>query len=73
MTSLPISVMILGVGDADFTEMKALDKYQSLKSVVEFVSMNEILKEAVDNYSYDYLLTKKLLNDLPAQLVSFYQ
>lgn len=64
---LPISIIIIGVGDANFADMKVLDGDEGLvdssgrraqRDLVQFVAF----KDFEDN---DFLLQKEVLQELP--------
>ena len=71
---LPISIIIVGVGDADFTNMRRLDNDDgnlrddnnrpAKRDCVQFVPFNEYK----NNYS---LLAKNVLEELPGQIVDY--
>ncbi|RHZ85897.1 hypothetical protein Glove_58g26 [Diversispora epigaea] len=74
-SSLPLSIVIVGVGDADFTKMHILDAddvpltdgYSQMESdIVQFVVMNDFQTE----YS-KYLLPKKVLEEIPDQFLGY--
>ena len=73
---LPISVIIIGIGDADFTNMNILDAddvpliddkgRKSSRDLVQFVPFN--------NYKHDPLkLGEEVLEEIPRQIVEYYQ
>ena len=73
---LPLSIVIVGVGDADFDSMDILDaddeplyskkykKYMS-RDIVQFVPFREFRNDA-------YKLAKETLQEIPGQLVDFF-
>ena len=76
-SSLPVSIIIIGVGDADFTEMNALDSDDRLlrhadlvakRDIVQFVELRQFLSGSL--WSKD-LLAKNILAEIPAQLSSY--
>lgn len=64
----PLSVVIVGIGDADFTGMEFLDafdpKTEKGRDITKFVRFN-------DYRSYN-ALTEAVLDEIPDQLVDFY-
>ena len=72
---LPISVIIIGIGNADFTNMNILDaddaplsndKQKSSRDLVQFVPFN--------NYRNDPIkLAEEVLEEIPRQIVEYYQ
>lgn len=76
-SKLPLSIVIVGVGGADFTDMRTLDAddiplkhSKSAKTmsrdIVQFVSMRECKKEG----SY-FSLAKQVLAEIPTQVMSY--
>ena len=67
-SSSPLSVVIVGIGDADFTAMEALDEHDPTieggRDITKFVAFN-------DYKSYN-ALTAAVLDEIPDQLVDFY-
>lgn len=75
-SDLPVSVIIVGVGDADFTQMVILDgdsnllhskklgKYIS-RDIVQFIPFKEVHNDPV-------LLAKKVLEEVPKQMVNYF-
>ena len=75
-SDLPLSIVIVGVGDADFTSMDVLDadeeplysqKYKRYMSrdIVQFVPFSEFRRD-------HYRLAKETLQEIPGQLTSFF-
>ena len=73
---LPISVIIIGIGDADFTNMNILDAddeplkdrrgRKTDRDLVQFVPFKK--------YSYDgELLAQNVLEEIPRQVIEYYQ
>ena len=73
---LPISVIIIGIGDANFTNMNILDAddeglvdkngRKADRDLVQFVPFK--------NYSYNgELLAKQVLEEIPRQVIEYYQ
>ncbi len=69
ISDAPLSVVIVGVGPADFSNMQFLDdvaERYNIPDVVQFVEFNK--------YRHDYnALTHATLEELPDQLVSYFQ
>ncbi|CAG8599394.1 2361_t:CDS:10 [Paraglomus brasilianum] len=70
--TLPLSIVIVGVGDADFTNMKVLDAdYEKLevqgvtmeRDIVQFVAFSECKSELQ--------LTKEVLEEIPSQFMGY--
>jgi len=76
-SSLPLAIIIVGVGDADFSNMDVLDgddealysnslrKYMEA-DIVQFVPFNEFKHNP-------HLLAKETLAEVPTQLLNFYR
>eukprot|EP00525_Craspedostauros_australis_P007952 CAMPEP_0198114404 /NCGR_PEP_ID=MMETSP1442-20131203/5802_1 /TAXON_ID= /ORGANISM="Craspedostauros australis, Strain CCMP3328" /LENGTH=452 /DNA_ID=CAMNT_0043771709 /DNA_START=34 /DNA_END=1392 /DNA_ORIENTATION=+ len=64
----PLSVVIVGVGNADFSSMEFLDDSQSLgeRDIAQFVPFNEHCNSPAD-------LSAATLQEIPEQLVSYFQ
>jgi len=64
----PLSVVILGIGDADFSGMEFLDSFdvqtEAGRDITKFVEFN-------DYKSYN-ALTEAVLDEIPDQLVDYY-
>lgn len=76
-SNYPLSIIIIGVGNADFSAMDQLDSDGKLLSlhgrtasrdIVQFVPMNKFL--GPDSH---YLLAKEVLAELPDQMVQFFK
>jgi len=76
-SSLPMSIIIIGVGDADFTEMNALDSDDRLlrhnnlvakRDIVQFVELRQFVRGSA--WSKD-ILAKHVLAEIPTQLSSW--
>jgi hypothetical protein len=76
-SDLPVSIIIIGVGSADFTTMEELDadvdplysdKYHkgASRDLVQFVEFN--------HYKNDHLaLAKEVLKEVPKQMTAYFQ
>jgi vacuolar-type H+-ATPase subunit F/Vma7 len=75
-SKLPLSVIIVGIGDADFTNMGILDAddmtlmnsegKEMKRDIVQFVEFNEVGGNTE-------VLAEKVLGEVPDQLVSYMQ
>lgn len=67
-SDVPLSVVIVGIGERDFTGMEFLDEHDELndegRDITKFVKFN-------DYRSYN-LLTEAVLDEIPGQLVDYY-
>jgi len=62
----PLSIVIVGIGNADFRSMKYLDDRGSAINIVEFVEFNA--------HRHDpYSLTQATLRGIPGQLVNYFK
>ena len=75
-SDLPLSIVIVGVGDADFSSMDLLDadtvplksqRYNKVMSrdIVQFVPFNEFKNDSMK-------LAKEVLTELPGQVVEYF-
>jgi len=81
-SGLPLSILIVGVGNADFAAMDALDSDDELlpsrstpgrraeRDIVQFVPMNEFQGSGA---AVGHALAKELLAEIPGQLTSYYR
>lgn len=78
-SDLPISIIVVGVGDAEFTttkqmhsEVKKLTEHGNhiVRDVVQFACFKEYLNK-YDETSGSFHLAKHLLADIPNQLVTY--
>lgn len=79
-SSLPMSIIIVGVGDAEFESMKELDsdnvrlsvdgKYAE-RDMVQFVQLNKFLTDNGATIRSQAELAKEVLAEIPEQLCSF--
>lgn len=76
---LPLSIIIIGVGEEDFAAMDDLDSDDNLlrignhvaeRDIVQFVEMRKFLVGNTGQWSKQ-LLAKEVLAEIPAQLLSF--
>jgi Copine len=67
-SNAPLSVVIVGIGESDFTDMEFLDEHDEQneggRDITKFVKFN-------DYRSYN-LLTEAVLDEIPGQLVDYY-
>eukprot|EP00898_Chlorokybus_atmophyticus_P000712 jgi/Chlat1/1641/Chrsp127S01948 len=78
-SSLPLSILIVGVGDADFDMMETLDSdkrrlrlpdgRQAARDIVQFVRYNDIVQP--NRGPASVALAQRLLAELPMQLLAF--
>jgi len=63
----PLSIVMVGVGNADFSGMKFLDDLHQpgKRDIVQFVPFNEHSKDPID-------LSSTTLNEIPGQLVGYF-
>lgn len=79
-STLPMSIIIVGVGDAEFDSMKELDsdnvrlsvdgKYAE-RDMVQFVQLNKFLTESGATIRSQAELAKEVLAEIPDQLTGF--
>ncbi|XP_057379828.1 copine-8-like [Daphnia carinata] len=76
---LPMSIIIVGIGPADFSSMKELDSdnghltangHSAVRDIVQFVSFRDFLHQADPNRA-SVELASALLAEVPNQLVAF--
>ena len=76
-SDLPLSIIIVGIGDADFSKMEELDgddvplysktlRKQRERDIVQFVPFREIQNDPVR-------LAKEVLEEVPHQLLSYFK
>ena len=67
-SSSPLSVVIVGIGNADFSDMERLDEHdprtEGGRDITKFVEFNE--------YNSYNALTAAVLDEIPDQLVDYY-
>jgi len=77
---LPMSIIIIGVGDADFQAMDVLDSDSellqhgsdiALRDIVQFVELSTFVKEGETGGWDKMRLAKEVLAELPGQIVSY--
>lgn len=66
ISDAPLSVVIVGVGNADFSSMQFLDDAGKKRDIVQFVQFNRHSQSSV-------ALTSETLRELPDQLVGYFQ
>jgi hypothetical protein len=68
VSGAPLSVVIVGVGNADFSGMKFLDNFSGpgKRDIVQFVEFNKFKDSS-------HALTQETLNEIPAQLSGYFQ
>ena len=76
---MPISIIIVGVGSADFSAMEILDADtqpleadgdHALRDIVQFVPFNKYLSQG-DPRTARLRLAKEVLAEVPKQLISY--
>ena len=67
VSDAPLSIVIVGVGNADFRGMRFLDdaRQPGKRDIAQFVEFNKHSRNSVD-------LTAETLNEIPDQLVGFF-
>lgn len=79
-SNLPMSIIIVGVGDADFEAMDELDSdevrlnvdgFYASRDIVQFVPLNKFLSKNSSDIKSQADLAKEVLAEVPAQLTSF--
>lgn len=79
-SNLPISIIIVGVGDADFDAMDELDSddvrlgvdgMYAARDIVQFVPLNKFISKGGSAIKSQADLAKEVLAEVPAQLTSF--
>ena len=77
---LPISIIIVGVGNADFSAMDELDSdntvlsvdgKKAVRDIVQFVPINRFLSKDGSWIQSQYKLAKEVLYEIPDQIVSY--
>jgi hypothetical protein len=82
-SDLPLSIIIVGVGDADFEAMKELDGDEvrltspddgkvAVRDIVQFVAFRNFLRDGVNNPETSRLrLAKEVLAEVPEQFLGY--
>ena len=80
-SSLPLSVVIVGVGDADFSDMHRLDGdkialqssqgVKQARDIVQFVPMNDF--KHLKGEAYRTAVARSVLEEIPKQVTDFYK
>ena len=79
---LPISIIIVGLGDNDFTYMQPLDPddnyfiinskgYKSKRDIIQFVPFENFKNELTINYAKE--LVDETLKEIPIQIEEYYK
>ena len=68
VSSMPLSIVIVGVGNADFSSMKFLDDFagSGKRDICQFVEFNR-------HGHSSHELTSETLNEIPSQLTGYFQ
>lgn len=79
-STLPLSIIIVGVGGADFDAMEELDgdvvrlssngRYAA-RDIVQFVPFRDFLKGNMDPHISRLLLAREVLAEVPTQVLSY--
>ena len=83
---LPMSIVVVGIGKADFTDMRRLDgdlqplkngkNQQMIRDIVQFVTLDSVDKnrELVKKYEKEeHFLTKAIYREVPEQIIEYYE
>lgn len=80
-SSLPLSIIIVGIGNADFSAMEELDSDASLltapsgrraqRDIVQFVPFNQFLKSGLQPSVGRLHLAREVLREIPDQFIGF--
>lgn len=80
-STLPLSIIIVGIGEADFTAMEELDSDDALlvapsgrraqRDIVQFVQFNKFLRSRHDATTGRFLLAQEVLREIPDQFLGF--
>ncbi|XP_046386198.1 copine-8-like isoform X2 [Ischnura elegans] len=80
-SALPMSIIIVGVGPADFGAMEALDSdgtpltapngSRAVRDIVQFVPLRNFMQPGVDHYTAMAKLAKEVLAEVPNQFISY--
>lgn len=62
----PLSIVVVGIGQADFSAMKHLDDQRNFRDILQFVEFNA-------HRNNPHSLTEATLNEIPDQLVSYFR
>jgi len=65
-SSSPLSIVIVGVGNADFSAMQFLDDMPTQRDIAQFVPFNQFAHDSI-------ALTSQTLEEIPQQLSSYFQ
>ncbi|KAG8228244.1 hypothetical protein J437_LFUL012216 [Ladona fulva] len=82
-SSLPMSIIIVGVGEADFSAMEALDSdgtpltahdgRKAVRDIVQFVPLRNFLQPGIDHNLVMSKLAREVLAEIPTQFLSYMQ
>ena len=82
-SALPMSILILGVDNEDFTEMDKLDGDSAVlqtrtgqktkRDIVQFVSMRALEKKYSGSRNHQAMIAKALLEELPEQVLEYFK
>ena len=81
-SNLPLSIIIIGIGDSDFTVMEILDgdeiQLENSKGkkrerdIVQFVEFNRFKNKNGINDNYENELAQEVLKEIPRQIEEYY-
>ncbi|KAG8228246.1 hypothetical protein J437_LFUL012219, partial [Ladona fulva] len=82
-SSLPMSIIIVGVGAADFSAMEELDAdstplrtasgAKAVRDIVQFVPLRNFLRPGIDPQGAKVRLAKEVLAEIPDQFLGYMQ
>lgn len=80
-SSLPLSIIIVGIGDADFSEMDELDSDNTMltapsgrkaqRDIVQFVPFNKFLHSGLNPTIGRLHLAREVLREVPDQFMGY--
>jgi len=80
-SNLPLSIIIVGIGNADFSAMEELDSdnkvltspvgKKAVRDIVQFVPFNQFLSSGFNPAVGRLHLAREVLREIPAQFISF--
>ncbi len=79
-SELPLSILIVGVGAADFTQMEALDGDKkrlaragrvARRDIVQFVALRDFMQNGALTLDSGAAVSRALLSEIPQQLLEF--
>jgi len=79
-STLPLSIIIVGVGTADFSAMEVLDADTvplqangrlASRDIVQFVPLNKFISQVTDHSAARTHLAREVLAEIPTQFLSY--